>query len=122
MFMFFVELDGRPVVTLKALPSDGMALRDAHREITPGYHMNKRHWITLHPGGTLTVGMVEELVTESYRLVVAGLPHDQQPVQPHAFGRRHRWPRCPRTAGAIMRPPAISGQAATHAASRRSDE
>ena len=90
MFMFFVELDGRPVVTLKALPSDGMALRDAHREITPGYHMNKRHWITLHPGGTLTVGMVEELVTESYRLVVAGLPRDQQPVEPHAFGRRQR--------------------------------
>src|SRR5699024_9678730 len=90
MSMFFGERDGRPVVTLKGPPSDGRALRDAHREITPGYHMNKRHWITLHPGGTLTVGMVEELVTESYRLVVAGLPRDQQPVEPHAFVRRQR--------------------------------
>lgn len=90
MFMLFVELSGEPVIVLKALPSDSMALRDAHEDVTPGYHMNKRHWITLHPGGTLTAGMVDELVTESYRLVVAGLPRTQQPIEPHAFGRGQR--------------------------------
>lgn len=86
IFMFQTELRGERIITLKALPSDSMALRDAHEDITPGYHMNKRHWITLHPGGTITAPMVEELVTESYRLVVAGLPRAQQPVEPHAFG------------------------------------
>lgn len=90
MFMFFAQLDGRPVIVLKALPSDSMALRDAHDDITPGYHMNKRHWITLHPCGTLTTGMVDELVMESYRLVVAGLPTAQQPIDPQAFGRGQR--------------------------------
>lgn len=90
IFMFQTALRGERIITLKALPSDSLALRDAHEDITAGYHMNKRHWITLHPGGTLTEPMVEELVTESYRLVVAGLPKSQQPVEPHAFGRGQR--------------------------------
>ncbi|MBB0991301.1 MULTISPECIES: MmcQ/YjbR family DNA-binding protein [Dietzia] len=90
MFMFHAVVNGERQVILKALPSDSMALRDAHADITPGYHMNKRHWISLHPGGTLTADMVSELVTESYRLVVSGLPLAQQPVEPHAFGRQQR--------------------------------
>lgn len=90
IFMFLTEVRGERIITLKALPSDSMALRDAHEDITPGYHMNKQHWITLHPGGTLNAGMVSELVTESYRLVVAGLPKAQQPIEPHAFGRGQR--------------------------------
>lgn len=90
LFMFLAEVSGERLATLKALPSDSMSLRDAHADITTGYHMNKRHWISLHPGGTLTAGMVDELVTESYRLVVAGLPRAQQPVEPHAFDRGQR--------------------------------
>lgn len=90
LFMFLAEVSGERLATLNALPSDSMSLRDAHADITTGYHMNKRHWISLHPGGTLTAGMVDELVTESYRLVVAGLPRAQQPVEPHAFDRGQR--------------------------------
>ena len=90
MFMFLTEVAGERLVTLKALPSDSLALRDAHADITPGWHMNKRHWISLHPGGSLTAEMVEELVTESYRLVVATLPVSRRPVEPHAFGRCQR--------------------------------
>lgn len=90
VFMFHAWAGGDAQVVLKALPSDSMALREAHEDITPGYHMNKRHWISLHPGGSLSPNMVEELVTESYLLVVAGLPAAQRPVEPHAFGRRQR--------------------------------
>ncbi|KZO59992.1 cytoplasmic protein [Dietzia sp. HMSC21D01] len=90
MFMFHAKVEGEPQVILKALPSDSMSLRAAHADITPGYHMNKQHWISLHPGGTLTAEMVDELVTESYRLVVAGLPKGQQPVEPETFGRGQR--------------------------------
>ena len=35
-----------PVVILKADPDDAAALRKQYADITPGYHMNKRHWIT----------------------------------------------------------------------------
>ncbi|EYT58004.1 hypothetical protein H483_0114920 [Dietzia sp. UCD-THP] len=90
MFMFLTVVDDEPLVVLKAFPPDGLALREAHPDITPGYHMDKKHWISLHPGGGLGPDMIEELVTESYRLVVAGLPREQRPVEPHAFGRGQR--------------------------------
>ena len=86
VFMLLTEVPGVPIVVLKADPEDSRALRQWHDDITPGYHMNKRHWITLEPGGAIDKVMVKELVTESYRLVVAGLPQAEQPVVPETFG------------------------------------
>ncbi|MRG61699.1 MmcQ/YjbR family DNA-binding protein [Agromyces sp. CFH 90414] len=86
VFMLLTEITGEPIVTLKSAPEDGRALREQHEGITPGYHMNKRHWITLRPGGTLGQRLVDELVTESYRLVVANLPRAARPVDPATFG------------------------------------
>ncbi|WP_016698713.1 MmcQ/YjbR family DNA-binding protein [Actinoalloteichus spitiensis] len=77
---------GQPVVIVKADPSDVAALREAHADITAGYHMNKRYWITLAPGDSLDAELVEELVTESYRLVLATLPRSRRPVDPEAVG------------------------------------
>ncbi|UPO78089.1 hypothetical protein [Arthrobacter sp. Helios] len=36
---------------------------------------------------TLDGDMVRELVMESYRLVVAGLPRAERPVDPDSFGK-----------------------------------
>jgi predicted DNA-binding protein (MmcQ/YjbR family) len=36
-------------------------------EITPGYHMNKKHWITLQGGNTLDETLVKKLVTYGRR-------------------------------------------------------
>lgn len=87
VFMLLTEITGEPIVILKAAPRDGEALREQHEEITPGDHMNKRHWITLSPGGGLHQPLVEELVTESYLLVVENLPRARRPVDPATFGR-----------------------------------
>lgn len=84
MFLLLTEVKGVPVVVLKAEPRDAEALRSMHAEITPGYHMNKRHWITLNPGG-LEADFVRELVTDSYLLVVETLPRARRPVEPAAF-------------------------------------
>jgi predicted DNA-binding protein (MmcQ/YjbR family) len=86
VFMLLTDVVGAPVVTLKAEPEDSTALRSAHGEIIPGYHMNKRHWITVRPGETVDRTLVRELVTDSYRLVVAGLPRAARPVDPESFG------------------------------------
>lgn len=88
VFMLQTAVTGEPIVILKAAPADGRSLRDAHADITPGYHMNKQHWITLHPDGELDAGLVDELVTESYLLVVENLPKQDQPVDPATFGKR----------------------------------
>ena len=87
VFMLMTEVPGRPVVILKAEPGEARALREHNSHITPGYHMNKKHWITLHPGGGIDPGLIDDLVTESYLLVVEGLPKQQRPVDPETFRR-----------------------------------
>jgi predicted DNA-binding protein (MmcQ/YjbR family) len=87
VFMLHTAMPGEPVVILKADPADAESLREAHAQITPGYHMNKKHWITLHPGGGIDPGLIDDLVTESYLLVVEGLPKQQRPVDPETFRR-----------------------------------
>ena len=82
-----IPLDGTGRVTLKSHPEDSVALRETFADIVPGYHMNKKHWITLMPGASLDEELVTELVTESYRLVVEKLPRAQRPIDPDLFGR-----------------------------------
>ncbi|MDN5582540.1 MAG: MmcQ/YjbR family DNA-binding protein [Corynebacterium sp.] len=90
VFMLLTEVTGEPIVILKSDPVESTALREQYRLITPGYHMNKRHWITLKPGNGegLEEDLVRELVTESYRLVVANnLPRKRWPIDPETFGK-----------------------------------
>ncbi|MBK3629615.1 MmcQ/YjbR family DNA-binding protein [Streptomyces sp. MBT49] len=86
VFMLMTEVPGRPVVILKADPDEADVLREQYSHITPGYHMNKKHWITLEGGDDVDKELVRELVTDSYRLVVAHLPKAQRPVDPHTYG------------------------------------
>lgn len=86
--MLLTEVTGEPIVVIKSDPDESRALRQEHPDVTPGYHMNKRHWITVHPGGTLTDQQVDELVTESYLLVIEHLPRARRPVNPERFGHR----------------------------------
>lgn len=90
VFMLQTAMPGEPVVILKADPADALSLREAHEGITPGYHMNKTHWITLHPGNDVGVELVDDLVSESYLLVVEGLPKAQRPIDPETFRRARR--------------------------------
>jgi predicted DNA-binding protein (MmcQ/YjbR family) len=84
--MLMTEVQGSPVVILKADPGEALALREHNSHITPGYHMNKKHWITLEEGESVDEKLVEELVTDSYLLVVAHLSKAEQPVDPHTYG------------------------------------
>ena len=58
---------------LKCEPELAEQLREAHPEIVPGYHLNKRHWNTVEVDG-LPEGMVLDMIEDSYDLVVAALP------------------------------------------------
>ena len=87
-YMLISDTTDEPAVIVKAHPEDGNALREEHEDITQGYHMNKRHWITLQPGGDLQKALVDNLVSEPYRLVLGNLPHANGPVDAATFGRR----------------------------------
>jgi predicted DNA-binding protein (MmcQ/YjbR family) len=82
MFVMTSELRGVPIVNLKCAPPHGAALVREHAEITPGWHMNKQHWITLSPGDGIDATLVEDLVGNAYDLVVAGLPRAKRPIDP----------------------------------------
>ncbi len=48
-------------------------MREDHEGITPGYHMNKKHWNSVRLGGSVNLKLMHELVDHSYELVVASL-------------------------------------------------
>jgi len=56
-------------VSVKCEPELGEALRAEHGSIVPGYHLNKRHWITVTIGGDAPDERVRELIEDSYDLV-----------------------------------------------------
>lgn len=87
MFMMVFEHQEKRAVNLKGDPFELEALRQAFPDILPGYHMNKKHWITVLDTTLLDTGMFVDLVTESYVSVVATLPRAQRPVDPATFGR-----------------------------------
>jgi predicted DNA-binding protein (MmcQ/YjbR family) len=68
-------LEAEPLtVSLKCEPGLAERLRETHPAISPGYHLNKRHWNTVVLDGSLTDTLVADLVEDSYDLVVSALP------------------------------------------------
>jgi predicted DNA-binding protein (MmcQ/YjbR family) len=71
--------DSRGRVTLKCDPDAATGLRASYAAISPGYYMNKRHWITIDLGGDVPDELLIDLVSGSYDLIVAGLPARSRP-------------------------------------------
>ncbi|TXN31942.1 MmcQ/YjbR family DNA-binding protein [Lacisediminihabitans profunda] len=61
-------------VTLKCDPEESIALRTEFAQITPGYHMNKRHWVTVRLEGGIPDELVEQLLASSHALVRPRVP------------------------------------------------
>jgi predicted DNA-binding protein (MmcQ/YjbR family) len=73
------RLNGDPLrVSVKCEPPLAEQLRAAHPAITPGYHLNKRHWNTVLIDGSLSDQMIADLIEDSYDLVVSKLPRAKQ--------------------------------------------
>ena len=70
------RLDAEPPlrVSLKCEPGLAEQLRASHAAITPGYHLNKRHWNTVVLDGSVPDTMVRDMIEDSYDLIVAQLP------------------------------------------------
>ena len=60
-------------ISLKCEPQLAEELRAAHPAVTPGYHLNKRHWNTVLVDGSLPDEMIADLIEDSYDLVVSQL-------------------------------------------------
>jgi predicted DNA-binding protein (MmcQ/YjbR family) len=58
-------------ISVKCDPERGRALRGHHVDVVEGYHLDKRHWITVTLNGDVPDALVRELVEDSYDLVAA---------------------------------------------------
>ena len=74
-----VSLESLPLrFNFKAIPENGIALRERYPAVTPGYHSNKRHWNTVSLDGSIATDQLREFIEDSYNLVVASLPKYKQ--------------------------------------------
>jgi predicted DNA-binding protein (MmcQ/YjbR family) len=65
-------------VSLKCDPDLAAGLRARYAAITPGYHLNKRHWNTVTLDGSVPDDELLDLIDHSYELVVARLPRAER--------------------------------------------
>lgn len=56
-------------VSVKCDPDLATELRETYDAIRPGYHLNKRHWLTITLGSDAGDAMVRDLIEDSYDLV-----------------------------------------------------
>ena len=79
--MFALQCDdntGRPVITLKLLPEDGVFLRKQYEDIIPGYYMNKEHWNSVYLDGSVPDHIVRDMIDQSYSILFASLTKKAQ--------------------------------------------
>lgn len=68
-------LDEMPTrVNLKCDPDLALELRDRYEQVTPGYHMNKKHWNTVEIENGVPNSEVRKMIDHSYDLVARSLP------------------------------------------------
>ncbi|MEH6566793.1 MAG: MmcQ/YjbR family DNA-binding protein [Halopseudomonas sp.] len=78
MFALLGQRQGRASLNLKCDPQQAIGLRDLFPAVTPGYHMNKRHWNSVFDDGSIPPGEMQRMIDHSYALVVKGLARSQR--------------------------------------------
>jgi len=64
-----VNLDGDLSINLKCDPEFALELRERYSSVTPGYHMNKKHWNTVLLEGSVPDKEVLSWIDHSYDLI-----------------------------------------------------
>lgn len=69
----FVNVDVFDFCNIKCNSEQIEELQDIYEGIKPGYHMNKKYWISVYFNEDVPDKTIKELVKQSYDLVVASL-------------------------------------------------
>lgn len=72
------DASGKKMVSLKCEPMEADYLRQHHKEIIPGYYLNKQHWNSIYLDGDISVNMMQEMIDASYMLVFKKLTKKKQ--------------------------------------------
>ncbi|SCB80024.1 Predicted DNA-binding protein, MmcQ/YjbR family [Chitinophaga costaii] len=68
------DIDTFESINLKADPEEVIERQERYSSVTPGYHMNKKYWITVETNGDVPNKILQEWIKQSYDLVVSKLP------------------------------------------------
>ena len=64
-----VNLEGDLSINLKCEPAFAIELRERYTSVTPGYHMNKKHWNTVQLDGSIPDKEIFSWIDHSYERV-----------------------------------------------------
>ena len=73
MFLLTDINSQEPKINLKCNPELAILLRENYTAVSPGYHMNKKHWNTICLNKDLPSEKIYELINHSYELVFGSL-------------------------------------------------
>lgn len=65
-----VNLEGELRLNLKCDPVVAIELRERYSAVSPGYHMNKKHWNTVRIDGSVPDNILYSWIDHSYDLVL----------------------------------------------------
>jgi len=65
-------------ISLKCNPMKSIELRELFEFIRPGYHLNKKHWITVTLNNSMPIEFFFELIDHSYDEVVKKLTKEKK--------------------------------------------
>jgi predicted DNA-binding protein (MmcQ/YjbR family) len=68
------SLDSFSSINLKCAPEEAIELRERYAAVTPGYHMNKKHWNSIAIDNSISDTLLKKWIRNSYDLVAATLP------------------------------------------------
>ena len=60
-------------INLKCSPEKATVLREEFIEVSPVYHMNKKHWNSIRVDGNISDIQLKQWITDSYNLVVKNM-------------------------------------------------
>lgn len=74
----FANVEARDFCTLRCEEERIAELTERYEGIGPGWHMNKRHWISVRFDSDVPDALLRELIARSYELAAASLPKKQR--------------------------------------------
>jgi predicted DNA-binding protein (MmcQ/YjbR family) len=73
-----IDVETPDSINLKCDPERAIELRERYASVQPGYHMSKKHWNTVLLNNELSNKEIENMIVDSYDLIVASLPKKLQ--------------------------------------------
>jgi predicted DNA-binding protein (MmcQ/YjbR family) len=74
IFAFVMQRNEQPEIAVKCEPNLAGLLRAQYSAVTPGYHLNKRHWNTVLVNSDVPDDEILEMIVHSYEQVLSKLP------------------------------------------------